>query len=510
MVLLVIFIMLIVSGVSYAYFTATITSNANTTIITSGNMSLKYTDGPEVRLDNAIPGDTVIKTFSITNTGTVSTAYDVYLSEVANEFADPTDLAYSIASNDGGYNTISDVQVPLSSSKIISSYNIEPNTTQNYILTIKFLAKDTNQDINQGKSFSAKLQINEFSDIEPTVNYYINDTLVNDLPQKLNYVTYDSANSSCSNSVTLTFDTDSWLYSTSRVTKKDTVCNLKFNMSVLSYAYTGNIETFTVPSNGYYELDAWGASGQYATRGLGAYTSGKVLLTKGDNIYINVGTYNDATDYRLESTNLNSRIMVAAAGGSGMYTSECGFGYDSAQGGYGGALIGGSGASGTKGTAVTITTGGTQLSGGNGGTGNEGNGKPGSFGQLGTNCWGYDSTMAGQGGNGYFGGGGSARAWCNGGSGAGGSSYISGYLGSVAVESSTSTSPRKDSLGTVCTTSSAASDITCSYHYSNIIFMNNIMKSGNEIMPNHAGTGTMTGNDGNGYSRITFIGTSLN
>jgi hypothetical protein len=31
------------------------------------------------------------------------------------------------------------------------------------------------------------------------------------------------------------------------------------------------------------------------------------------------------------------------------------------------------------------------------------------------------------------------------------------------------------------------------------------MKAGNEEMPNPRGEGTMTGNDGNGYAKITFI-----
>ena len=35
------------------------------------------------------------------------------------------------------------------------------------------------------------------------------------------------------------------------------------------------------------------------------------------------------------------------------------------------------------------------------------------------------------------------------------------------------------------------------------------MKSGNETMPTHDRLGTMLGNDGNGYAKITYIGTTL-
>ena len=52
--------------------------------------------------------------------------------------------------------------------------------------------------------------------------------------------------------------------------------------------------------------------------------------------------------------------------------------------------------------------------------------------------------------------------------------------------------------------------MACSYHYSGLIFTNTNMIAGNTSMPTHDGTGTMTGNSGNGYARITYIGSSLN
>jgi hypothetical protein len=86
---------------SYAYFTAQVTGTSQANTITSGTMAITYADGPSITLDNAIPGDTVVKTFTVTNTGNVDSNYDVYLSEVNNGFADQTDLAYSLTSTDG-------------------------------------------------------------------------------------------------------------------------------------------------------------------------------------------------------------------------------------------------------------------------------------------------------------------------------------------------------------------------------------------------------------------------
>src|SRR5574344_209349 len=165
--IVVIALTLIITGVgSYAYFTTNVTGNttAHQDVVTAGTMSITYADGAEVSLANAIPGNTVTKLFSVTNTGNVATNYDVYLSELNNQFVDQTDLAYSLVSTDGGYSTSSDVQIPSASGKIVTNQTIAASATHTYTLTIKFLAKDEAQDDNQGKTFSAKLQVNEYKE----------------------------------------------------------------------------------------------------------------------------------------------------------------------------------------------------------------------------------------------------------------------------------------------------------------------------------------------------------
>src|SRR5574344_1086036 len=164
--IVVIALTLIITGVgSYASFTTNVTGNttAHPDVVTAGTMSITYADGAEVSLANAIPGDTVTKLFSVTNTGNVATNYDVYLSELNNQFVDQTDLAYSLVSTDGGYSTSGDVQIPSASGKIVTNQTIAASETHTYTLTIKFLAKDEAQDDNQGKTFSAKIQVNEYA-----------------------------------------------------------------------------------------------------------------------------------------------------------------------------------------------------------------------------------------------------------------------------------------------------------------------------------------------------------
>lgn len=286
-----------------------------------------------------------------------------------------------------------------------------------------------------------------------------------------------------------------------------------------TYTYTGSYQIFNVTYSGKYQIELWGAQGA-DSQSLGGYTSGKIMLVKDEKIYIyigkglnkvgnstifnggtgNSGGYNGggSTDIRLvngdwnNTTSINSRVMVAAGSGSGSGNSTKSLGY-------GGGLIGGTGGG---------TYGGTQIA---PGAVQSSSYTASSFGIANGGC---------SGGNGYYPGGGAS---CGNGAG-GGSSFISGHTGCVAIISSTSTSARTGTGGATCTT--GTTDNLCSVHYSGKVFTNTLMidgagytwtnsKSstvGTNLMPNPEG-GTYAsgvGHSGNGYARITYIGSSVN
>ena len=159
----------IVVATSYAYFVANISGNkdTNNVVITNGVMALEYKDGDAINLGNAIPGSSVSKTFTVKNTGNVSTNYTIYFSELSNKFVDKTDLVYTLTSSDGG-KSVAQTQVPSKNEAMVSNYAIDAGKTHTYTLTITFLDKDENQDDNQGVSFSTKVTINETKEyVEP-------------------------------------------------------------------------------------------------------------------------------------------------------------------------------------------------------------------------------------------------------------------------------------------------------------------------------------------------------
>ena len=147
---------------SYAYFVANVSGNKdiNNVVVTNGVMALEYKDGDEITLANAVPGNSVTKTFTVKNTGNVSTNYTIYFSELSNKFVDKTDLVYTLTSSDGG-KSVAQTQVPSKNDAMVSNYAIDAGKTHTYTLTITFLNKDENQNDNMNVSFRTKIGINE-------------------------------------------------------------------------------------------------------------------------------------------------------------------------------------------------------------------------------------------------------------------------------------------------------------------------------------------------------------
>lgn len=231
---------------------------------------------------------------------------------------------------------------------------------------------------------------------------------------------------------------------------------MTFNTNDVEYAYTGSYQTFKAPIDGTYILETWGASGGGdnnqavgSHKGFGGYAKGEINLTKGQMLYIYVGSegkivtlgqnlsggYNGggigshnnggcygfggggATDIRTISgvwddvTSLNSRLIVAGGGGGADNLGGVLGGNDDGSGGNGGGLT----AENARINGVySLNTGATQTTGvfGKGQNANQG-------------------SDTGGGGGGYYGG----ICTNNGNGGAGGGSS---YLGTLTNSSTTS------------------------------------------------------------------------
>jgi hypothetical protein len=274
-----------------------------------------------------------------------------------------------------------------------------------------------------------------------------------------------------------------------------------------TFDYTGYEQVFKPSVAGRYKVELWGAYGSsYGndSHGNGAYTSGELVMNKDDIFYLYIGATNKsfnygtqsyhpaggATDIRIvngawnNAASLRSRIIVAGGGGAGGGLNS----WNS------GSPIGGSAG------GLTSYAGGSM----NNGSGGEGANQ----------TSGYGFGVAGgsnAGGSGYYSG--FSGYYENGVAGSGGgSSYISGHTGCVAITSATNQSPKSG-----CTT--GTTNNSCSIHYSNIKFTNTKMIDGDgykwtntkgalEQMPKPTGGyyASGVGHTGNGYVKITYLG----
>ena len=162
-------ILLVVIGVSLAYFGIKIIGNdtAKNNKVVTGNLELTFTDTNEITLNDAFPGDSFTKTISVKNTGTKDVSYSLVWTELTNEITKDELVIEATCKRLNSSNTEEGTcesisQTPIKSMKIKKNISIEPNVTHEYTVKVTFIDTGTSQNYNKNKSFSGKLGIEEF------------------------------------------------------------------------------------------------------------------------------------------------------------------------------------------------------------------------------------------------------------------------------------------------------------------------------------------------------------
>ena len=150
---------LVLSGVSYAYYSAKIKENNKTeTILKSNELNLIFTGTNEITANNMIPGDSFTKTFTVENTSNRAVDYNIYMENITNEFNE--DLVYTLEDTTGS--VIDETPLPVTNkdkSYLKTGISIEANTIKTYTLKITFKNTDEPQNDYQGKTFKGTLGI---------------------------------------------------------------------------------------------------------------------------------------------------------------------------------------------------------------------------------------------------------------------------------------------------------------------------------------------------------------
>ena len=166
-------VLLILVGLTYAYFLTRIQGNTNikSISVTTADLKLIYGDGNgDIVAEKIQPGTTIdTKTFTVKNEGNATVNnYAVYLEELVNTLSRTSDMVYTLTctSSVSGKtcNGVNETTFPTQNGLIVTN-NIDVNETQSYELKVVYKEMNIDQSEDMNKTIGAKVQIYNLADI---------------------------------------------------------------------------------------------------------------------------------------------------------------------------------------------------------------------------------------------------------------------------------------------------------------------------------------------------------
>ena len=281
---------LVLSGVSYAYFSAKIKENNKTeTVLKSNELNLIFTGTKEITANNMIPGDSFTKTFTVENTSNRAVDYNIYMENITNEFNE--DLVYTLEDTTGS--VIGETPLPVTNkdkSYLKTGISIEANTIKTYTLKITFKNTDEPQNDYQGKTFKGTLGIDT-----KRINKEYKEVLLNGTDPVLS-----------DNLIPVTLADDGTVTKADINTEWYKYEDKKWANAVI---LSDNTKTYnngdTIPEDNIESYFVWIPKYSYQIFNLGetdGYTSGKPTTSNAKEIQIKFGTTNTSDNNENECT----------------------------------------------------------------------------------------------------------------------------------------------------------------------------------------------------------------
>ena len=166
-------VLLILVGLTYAYFLTRISGNTNTKSIsvTTADLKLTYGDGNgDITAEKIEPGTIIdTKTFTVTNEGNATVNnYAVYLEELVNTLSRTSDMVYTLTCTSSVENKTcngkTETTFPTQNGMLVTN-NIDVKETQSYELKVEYKEMNVDQSEDMNKTISAKVQIYNLADI---------------------------------------------------------------------------------------------------------------------------------------------------------------------------------------------------------------------------------------------------------------------------------------------------------------------------------------------------------
>ena len=321
MVYVMIISLICVVGVSYAFFTAGMSSETSTTVrADAGTMKITYDGGNDINLAGIYPKDDVWATKTITVTGNNTTDAEMYykltLVVDSNTFKTDDSLQYELVSTNTSTNgeiipNISKTDITGTSIELGSGHFVKANNAKHtYLLKIYYPRKATSQNANQGAAFSAHVEITSAkAPTAPTVSNLAKAILANNevkapitTPGKeINAYTKDDITDTAMKSVSSTVQAYYITYGTGYEAN-----GTKFNLTgaaVTSDTYANSYSSLVGKYLPYDSLDSAGSN-----------TAGTMTTTTDLNyvVYV-VGATQDSYAFKIIACNKNTTEALLAS-----------------------------------------------------------------------------------------------------------------------------------------------------------------------------------------------------
>ena len=321
MIYVMIISLICVVGVSYAFFTAGVSSETSTTVrADAGTMKITYSGGANINLAGIYPKDDVWATKTITVTGNNTTDAEMYykltLVVDSNTFKTDDPLQYELVSTNTSTNgeiipNITKTDITGTSIELGSGHFVKANNAKHtYLLKIYYPKKATSQNANQGAAFSAHVEITSAkAPTAPTVSNLAKAILANNevkapitTPGKeINAYTKDDITDTAMKSVSSTVQAYYITYGTGYEAN-----GTKFNLTgaaVTSDTYANSYSSLVGKYLPYDSLDSAGSN-----------TAGTMTTTTDLNyvVYV-VGATQDSYAFKIIACNKNTTEALLAS-----------------------------------------------------------------------------------------------------------------------------------------------------------------------------------------------------
>lgn len=157
-------VVLLVTGLTYAYFTATVTGEGNDVTVSAADLKSTFTDGPVINESNIEPGWTYNKDITVENTGSKEVNYKLTWENLTNTFINKSNLVYRFESIDGSTCpfTATNVSIPDSGENIqIGTAVINAGETHKCKVVFEYQESSTDQSSDMAKSFNGKFKVSD-------------------------------------------------------------------------------------------------------------------------------------------------------------------------------------------------------------------------------------------------------------------------------------------------------------------------------------------------------------